>query len=84
MGERSLTPEQRQRYARHLALAEVGRALQHLPGDQREVFELHYYQGLTQAAVARLLETPPRQASRLYVAATATLAARMQQAGFLG
>src|SRR6202165_1486907 len=26
MGERSLTPEQRQRYARHLALAEVGPA----------------------------------------------------------
>jgi len=40
-----------------------------LPEAEREVFALCYYQGLTQADAARVLEQHPRAVSRLWVAA---------------
>lgn len=45
-----------------------------LTDDQRAVFELHYYLELPQAEIAHLLGLPPRQVSRLWIAATDQLA----------
>ena len=45
-----------------------------LPEEERSVFELHYYIGLTQAEIARLLDRHPRAVSRLWIAATERLA----------
>jgi RNA polymerase sigma factor (sigma-70 family) len=48
-----------------------------LPGDQRAVFDLHYFAGFTQAEIARLLGLPPKQVSRLWLAATTRLARQL-------
>jgi RNA polymerase sigma-70 factor (ECF subfamily) len=45
-----------------------------LPEQERAVFEMHYYLGLPQAEVARLLGLHPRKVSYLWVAATDRLA----------
>ena len=45
-----------------------------LPEQERAVFEMHYYRGLPQAEVARLLGLHPRKVSYLWVAATEKLA----------
>jgi RNA polymerase sigma factor (sigma-70 family) len=45
-----------------------------LPADERRVFELHYYLGLTQEETARLIEVHPRQVSRLWLKAAGRLA----------
>jgi RNA polymerase sigma factor (sigma-70 family) len=45
-----------------------------LPEQERTVFEMHYYLGLPQAEIARLLELHPRKVSYLWVAATDKLA----------
>jgi RNA polymerase sigma factor (sigma-70 family) len=45
-----------------------------LPPDERTVFEMHYYLGLPQAEIARLLNLHPRKVSYLWVAATEALA----------
>jgi RNA polymerase sigma factor (sigma-70 family) len=45
-----------------------------LPEQERAVFEMHYYLGLPQAEVARVLELHPRKVSYLWVAATEKLA----------
>jgi RNA polymerase sigma factor (sigma-70 family) len=50
-----------------------------LPADERSVFEMHYYLGLTQAEIARILERHPRQISYLWVAATDRLAANLKE-----
>jgi RNA polymerase sigma factor (sigma-70 family) len=44
-----------------------------LPEPQRAVFEMHYYLGLPQAEIARVLGLHPRKVSYLWVAATETL-----------
>jgi RNA polymerase sigma factor (sigma-70 family) len=44
-----------------------------LPDDQRLVFEFHFYAGIPQADIARLLDRHPRQVSRLWLAATGRL-----------
>jgi RNA polymerase sigma factor (sigma-70 family) len=44
-----------------------------LTGQERAVFEMHYYLGLPQAEIARVLELHPRKVSYLWVAATETL-----------
>jgi RNA polymerase sigma factor (sigma-70 family) len=41
---------------------------------ERTVFEMHYYLGLPQAEIARLLELHPRKVSYLWIAATEKLA----------
>jgi RNA polymerase sigma factor (sigma-70 family) len=54
-----------------------------LPEGERQVFELHYYLGLPQAEVARVLGLHPRKVSYLWVAATQRLADEMEGlAGF--
>jgi DNA-directed RNA polymerase specialized sigma24 family protein len=39
----------------------------------RQVFEMHYYLGLSQAEIARVLEVHPRKVSYLWIAATEKL-----------
>jgi RNA polymerase sigma factor (sigma-70 family) len=41
---------------------------------ERSVFEMHYYLGLPQAEIARLLNLHPRKVSYLWIAATEKLA----------
>jgi RNA polymerase sigma factor (sigma-70 family) len=45
-----------------------------LPDAERSVFEMHYYLGLPQAEIARLLNLHPRKVSYLWIAATEELA----------
>lgn len=56
---------------------QVGR----LADDERTVFEMHYYLGLPQAEIAKLLEMHPRKVSYLWVAATERLAGDLVQFG---
>jgi RNA polymerase sigma factor (sigma-70 family) len=44
---------------------------------ERNVFEMHYYLGLPQAAIAELLQLHPRKVSYLWIAATEKLAERV-------
>jgi RNA polymerase sigma factor (sigma-70 family) len=60
--------------ARLALLTEFHRQVENLPGDQRRVFDLHYYTDLPQAEIARLLGMHPRKVSYLWVAATEKLA----------
>jgi RNA polymerase sigma factor (sigma-70 family) len=46
---------------------------------ERAVFEMHYYLGLPQAEIARILELHPRKVSYLWVAATEELAGDLSQ-----
>jgi RNA polymerase sigma factor (sigma-70 family) len=55
-------------------LTEFHRQVENLTGDQRTVFDLHYYTDLPQAEIARLLGMHPRKVSYLWVAATERLA----------
>ncbi len=55
-------------------LTEFHRQVENLPGDQRTVFDLHYYTDLPQAEIARVLGLHPRKVSYLWVAATERLA----------
>jgi RNA polymerase sigma factor (sigma-70 family) len=56
---------------------QVGR----LADDERAVFEMHYYLGLPQAEIAKLLEMHPRKVSYLWVAATERLAGDLVEFG---
>ena len=44
---------------------------------ERTVFEMHYYLGLPQAEIARMLELHPRKVSYLWVAATGSSGRRL-------
>ncbi|WP_254510082.1 RNA polymerase sigma factor [Anatilimnocola floriformis] len=46
---------------------------------ERTIFEMHYYLGLPQAEIAKILELHPRKVSYLWVAATEYLAADLTQ-----
>ncbi len=46
---------------------------------ERTIFEMHYYLGLPQAEIARILELHPRKVSYLWVAATEQLAGSLTQ-----
>jgi RNA polymerase sigma factor (sigma-70 family) len=48
-----------------------------LPDAERAVFEMHYYLGLPQAEIARVLDLHPRKVSYLWIAATEELAGEM-------
>ena len=52
-----------------------------LPEAERTVFEMHYYLGLPQAAIAKVTGLHPRKVSYLWVAATETLADELSQLG---
>ena len=54
--------------------AEFHERVSALPKEERTVFEMHYYLGLPQSEIARVLELPPRKVSYLWVAATDKLA----------
>jgi RNA polymerase sigma factor (sigma-70 family) len=48
---------------------------------ERSVFEMHYYLGLPQAEIAKVLEEHPRKISYLWVAATEKLAGSLEPIG---
>jgi predicted DNA-binding protein (UPF0251 family) len=50
-----------------------------LRDDEREVFDLHNYDGLTQAEVAQVLDLSPKKVSRLWISATARLTESLLQ-----
>lgn len=64
--------------AGRLALwTEFHRQVETLDEPQRAVFDMHYYLGLPQAEIAKILDLHPRKVSYLWVAATEKLAAGM-------
>jgi RNA polymerase sigma factor (sigma-70 family) len=48
-----------------------------LPESERTVFEMHYYLGLPQAEIAKVLGLHPRKVSYLWIAATESLAGEL-------
>lgn len=48
-----------------------------LPEAERTVFEMHYYLGLPQAEIAKVLDLHPRKVSYLWIAATESLAGEL-------
>jgi RNA polymerase sigma factor (sigma-70 family) len=46
---------------------------------EKSVFEMHYYLGLPQAEIARLMNVHPRKVSYLWIAATEKLADQLAQ-----
>ncbi len=68
-------PSDRSHDPAQLALwTELHTLVAQLPEAERAVFEMHYYLGLPQAEIARVLELHPRKVSYLWVAATDRLA----------
>ena len=55
-------------------LTEFHQQVEKLPDDQRMVFEMRYYAGFSQVEIAQILGLPPKQVSRLWLAATRRLA----------
>jgi RNA polymerase sigma factor (sigma-70 family) len=55
-------------------LTEAHQQVATLPDDQRKVFDLRYYGGFSQAEIAEILGLHPRKVSRLWFAATGSLA----------
>jgi RNA polymerase sigma factor (sigma-70 family) len=55
-------------------LTEFHQEVEKLPDDQRMVFELRYYAGFSQVEIAQIRGLPPKQVSRLWLAATRRLA----------
>src|SRR5262249_28849006 len=82
-----LTPEPAdQTYdpARLALWTELHRKVAALPESERDVFAMHYYLGLPQAEIARVLGLHPRKVSYLWVAATERLTADLSgSAGLL-
>jgi len=56
---------------------EFHREVESLPANQRIVFDFHYFAEFPQAEIARLMDLPPKQVSRLWLAATGQLAQRL-------
>jgi RNA polymerase sigma factor (sigma-70 family) len=52
-----------------------------LPEPERTVFEMHYYLGLPQAEIAKVLDLHPRKVSYLWIAATEELAGELGDGG---
>ena len=77
-GTQSLTPavpgNQTYDPARLAQWTELHQQVESLPGDERSVFEMHYYLGMPQAEIARVLDLHPRKVSHLWIAATDKLA----------
>ncbi|HZL88884.1 MAG TPA: sigma-70 family RNA polymerase sigma factor [Pirellulaceae bacterium] len=60
--------------ARLALWTELHHQVESLPSDQQAVFEMHYYLGMPQAEIARVLDLHPRKVSHLWIAATDKLA----------
>lgn len=60
--------------ARLAMWTELHEQVEALDPDERTVFEMHYYLGMTQADIARVLGFHPRKVSHLWIAATDKLA----------
>jgi RNA polymerase sigma factor (sigma-70 family) len=60
--------------ARLAIWSEFHREVESLPDNQRLVFDLHYLAEFSQSEIARLLDLHPKQVSRLWLAATGSLA----------
>jgi RNA polymerase sigma factor (sigma-70 family) len=60
--------------ARLALLTELHQQVETLPDDERNVFDLRYYGGYSQAEIARILGLHPRKVSRLWCSATERLA----------
>jgi RNA polymerase sigma factor (sigma-70 family) len=60
---------------------EFHNAVECLPEVQRKVFDFHYFAEFSQADIARLLDMPPKQVSRLWLAATGQLAQWLENSG---
>jgi RNA polymerase sigma factor (sigma-70 family) len=67
--------------ARLALWTELHRQVAALPEQERAVFEMHFYLGLPQAEVARVLDLHPRKVSYLWVAATDQLTRDLGGAG---
>jgi RNA polymerase sigma factor (sigma-70 family) len=63
---------------------EFHRQVDQLPDLQREVVDLHLYQGLTQAETAQILGLDPKEVSRLWLRARLELSACISQSGRSG
>lgn len=77
-GKNSFTPavpgDQTYDPARLAMWTELHNQVESLDGDERTVFEMHYYLGMPQVEIARVLELHPRKVSYLWIAATDKLA----------
>jgi RNA polymerase sigma factor (sigma-70 family) len=73
-GESGLSAGQTYNPERLALWAELHERVSALPEQERTVFEMHYYLGLSQSEIAGVLELPPRKVSYLWVAATDKLA----------
>ncbi len=60
--------------ARLALWTELHEQVESLDPDERAVFEMHYYLGMTQADIAHVLSLHPRKVSHLWIAATDRLA----------
>lgn len=60
--------------ARLALWTELHEQVESLDRDERAVFEMHYYLGMTQADIAHVLDLHPRKVSHLWIAATDKLA----------
>jgi RNA polymerase sigma factor (sigma-70 family) len=69
--------------SRLAAWTEFHDAVSQLNDEERPVFEMHYYLGLTQAEVARVLNLHARRVSYLWIAATEKLADHLERLGGL-
>ena len=56
-----------------LQWTEFHQRVEKLSGDELRVFEMHYYLEIPQVQIARILELPDRQVSRLWIKATEQL-----------
>lgn len=68
LGNRTYDP------ARLALWTELHEQVETLQEDERTVFEMHYYLGMPQLEIARVLEFHPRKVSHLWIAATDKLA----------
>jgi RNA polymerase sigma factor (sigma-70 family) len=76
-GSRTDPADQTYDGARLALWTEFHNKVSRLEDSERAVFEMHYYLGLPQTEIARILHLHPRKVSYLWVAATEKLAADM-------
>ncbi len=73
-GARSCTNDSTLNPERLARWTELHRKVDELPPDEHKVFTLRYYAGLSLAEISTVLDLHPKQASRLWLGASRTLA----------